>query len=133
MKQKSEIVTSFGIIFSITVCFHSSLAFCSNISVKIIDRPDTNSTNAFYIGNRQPLLPSPFIKLPVASIKPEGWLRKQIELQAAGFHGNLEEISTFLNKENNTWLDPNGQGRNGWEEVPYWLKGFGDTGYVLQK
>ena len=22
-------------------------------------------------------------------------------------------------------------GQNGWEELPYWLKGYGDLGYVL--
>ena len=27
--------------------------------------------------------------------------------------------------------DPNGLGENGWEELPYWLKGYGDLGYVL--
>ena len=30
-----------------------------------------------------------------------------------------------------TWLSPTGAGEHGWEEVPYWLKGFGDLGYVL--
>src|SRR6185369_5874329 len=27
---------------------------------------------------------------------------------------------------------PNGQGQFGWEELPYWLKGYGDLGYVLR-
>jgi hypothetical protein len=26
------------------------------------------------------------------------------------------------------WLNPKGQGANGWAEVPYWLKGCGDRG-----
>jgi DUF1680 family protein len=52
-------------------------------------------------------------------------------LQDAGFHGHLTEISRFLDKRNNAWLDPQGTGASGWEEVPYWLKGFADTGYVL--
>ncbi|MGB9619315.1 MAG: beta-L-arabinofuranosidase domain-containing protein, partial [Armatimonadota bacterium] len=33
--------------------------------------------------------------------------------------------------ENNAWLDPNGRGEHGWEEVPYWLKGLTALGYVL--
>jgi DUF1680 family protein len=54
-----------------------------------------------------------------------------LELQAAGFHGHLGEISEFLKKQNNAWLSPTGEGERGWEEVPYWLKGFGDCAYLL--
>jgi hypothetical protein len=38
-------------------------------------------------------------------------------------------VSKFLRREDNGWADPNGKG--GWEELPYWLKGYGDLGYVL--
>ena len=30
----------------------------------------------------------------------------------------------------NAWTDRSGQGHSGWEEMPYWLKGYGDLGYV---
>jgi hypothetical protein len=99
--------------------------------VTVVDRPDTRVPNRHYAGNQPPLRPSPFIKLPIRSIRPEGWLREQLKLQAAGFHGHLTEISGFLRKENNAWLSPDGQGERGWEEVPYWLKGFGDCAYIL--
>ncbi|HRZ94335.1 MAG TPA: hypothetical protein P5022_15615, partial [Candidatus Paceibacterota bacterium] len=62
-------------------------------STTVVTRPDTDKPNVHYAGNRAPLLPSPFIKLPLTAIRPEGWLRKQLELQAAGFHGHLEEVS----------------------------------------
>jgi DUF1680 family protein len=97
----------------------------------VVDRPPTQTRNTHYVGNREPLAPSPLLKLPVGSIAPRGWLRKQLELQAAGFHGHLGEISSFLRKDNNAWLSPTGQGERGWEEVPYWLKGFGDCAYLL--
>ena len=96
-----------------------------------ITRPDTGRTNSFYVGNREPLLPSPLLKLPIGSIEPKGWLRKQLELQAEGFFGHLPELSRFLIKENNPWLSPVGEGEKFWEEVPYWLKGYGDLAYVL--
>ncbi len=99
--------------------------------VTVVDRPVTDSINDFYIGNRPPLQPSPLIKLPIGSIKPRGWLRKQLELQANGYHGHLLEISRFLKKDNNAWLDPEGRGEHGWEEAPYWLKGFSNCAYVL--
>ena len=82
-------------------------------AVTVVDRVDTTQPNAHYAGNRAPLLPSPFIKLPLTAIRPDGWLRKQLELQSAGFHGHLDEVSRFMKKENNAWLDPHGRGDHG--------------------
>ena len=101
-----------------------------DFSVKYVSRP-TVGMNDYYVGNRAPLAPTPFRKLPVGAIKPEGWVLKQLQLQADGFVGHLTEISPWLEKKNNAWLSPTGEGDHGWEEVPYWLKGFGDLGYVL--
>lgn len=99
--------------------------------VAVVDGPPADARSSHYPGNREPLRPSPFVKLPVGAVRPDGWLRKQLELQADGFHGHLTEISRFLEKEENSWLDPGGQGSHGWEEVPYWLKGFADCAYLL--
>ena len=99
--------------------------------IAVVERPKTSAKNDFYVGNRAPLTPSPFLKLPIGSIKPKGWLRKQLQLEADGFVGHLMEISRFLKKDGNAWLSPKGEGHSPWEEVPYWLKGFGDLGYVL--
>ena len=99
--------------------------------IRIVNRPDTHANNDFYVGNRPPLLPSPFMKLPIGAVAPEGWVRRQLELEAEGFTGHLLEISRFLKKEDNAWLSPKGEGHSPWEEVPYWLKGFSNLGYVL--
>src|SRR5947209_2053087 len=104
---------------------------CAEDHIRVVDRLPARGKNAFYFGNREPLAPSPVVKLPVGAISPRGWLKKQLGLQAAGFHGHLGEISEFLKKQNNAWLSPTGQGERGWEEVPYWLKGFGDCAYLL--
>jgi len=82
---------------------------------------------AGYSANRPPLAPSPLLKLPIGAIEPRGWLRTQLELQRDGFVGHLAEVSEFC-REGGGWLQPD---QPGWEEVPYWLKGFGDLGYVL--
>jgi hypothetical protein len=116
-----------------------SAAFCAIIFVgcerhtayDVVGRPCTKNVNANYISNRLPLLPSQFIKLPVGSIRPGGWLRKYLELQRDGLTGHLGEISAWLEKENNAWLDREGKGNHGWEEVPYWLKGYGNIAYIL--
>ena len=102
------------------------------LSVTSVPRPLTTATNDFYISNRSPLQAVSFIKLPVGSIQPEGWLLKCLELQRSGMTGNLEELSPWLEKKDNAWLSPEGKGINGWEEVPYWLKGYGDLAYILK-
>src|SRR6185503_7401135 len=85
-----------------------------------------------YTANRSPLEPSPFLKLPIGSIEPRGWLRHQLELERDGMIGRLKEISPWLNFDKSAWGNPRGEGERGWEELPYWLKGYGDLGYVLQ-
>lgn len=84
-----------------------------------------------YVSNRAPLVASPLVKLPIGSISPRGWLRHQLELEADGMTGHLQEISPWCRFADSAWSDPNGVGQNAWEEMPYWLKGYGDLGYVL--
>lgn len=115
----------------VAVVFCSLAGAVDNMDrIAIVDRPPAGTINRHYPD--RPSLDWPvLIKLPIAAIAPGGWLRKQLELQAAGFHGHLGEISQFLRKDNNAWLSPTGEGERGWEEVPYWLKGFGDCAYLL--
>lgn len=100
-------------------------------AIRVVPVPPTAATNDFYVANAQPLTANPLIKLPIGAVKPEGWLHRQLELQTDGFSGRLTEISKFLKKEGNAWLAADGKGDSPWEEMPYWLKGFGDMGYVL--
>lgn len=104
----------------------------NSIKISVVERPSTTSVNSFYISNKKPLQPSSFIKLPLGSIEPGGWILKCLQLQKNGMSGNLEKISAWLEKKNNAWLSPDGKGINGWEEVPYWLKGYGDLSYLLK-
>ena len=98
-------------------------------TVTVVPELTATTTNSFYVSNRAPLAPSPVIKLPPGAIVPEGWLREQLELDAGGLVGRMAEISPFLKYEGNGWVDTNAD--NGWEELPYWLRGYGDLGYVL--
>ena len=115
----------------LTLCVLITSGLLAAERTDTVTRPDTGRRNSYYVSNREPLLPSPLLKLPIGSIEPRGWLRKQLELQANGFFGHLTELSRFLVKEDNPWLSPKGEGEKFWEEVPYWLKGFGDLAYVL--
>src|SRR5690349_12376729 len=90
-----------------------------------------NQTNSYYVSNKQPLQPSPFIKLPVQSFKPKGWVLHFLQLQRDGLTGHLGQISAWLAKTDNAWLTKDGKGKWGWEELPYWLKGYAHIGYLL--
>lgn len=67
--------------------------------------------------------------LPLGSIRPRGWLRDQLELQAAGLTGRLEEIWPDVGTEN-AWRG--GQGGDGWERGPYYPDGLVCLAHVLQ-
>lgn len=101
-------------------------------TITFITRPGLESKNQNYISNRAPLAPSAFIKLPVGSVKPKGYLLEYLKRQKNGLTGNLKDFSLWLQKKDNAWLTKNGEGKYGWEEVPYWLKGYGNMAYLLQ-
>jgi len=60
-------------------------------------------------------------------LKPRGWLRRQLEIQAAGLSGNLDKI--WPDVRDSAWI---GGDREGWERVPYWLDGFIPLAYLLE-
>ncbi len=60
-------------------------------------------------------------------IKPLGWLKRQLEIQADGLSGNLDRIWPDI--RNSSWI---GGDKEGWERVPYWLDGFIPLAYLLE-
>lgn len=60
-------------------------------------------------------------------IKPLGWLKRQLEIQAEGLSGNLDKIWNDI--KNSAWI---GGDKDGWERVPYWLDGFIPLAYLLE-
>ena len=99
--------------------------------VEIVTGPDLARTNAFYVSSRAPLKPSQFIGLSVGSVEPRGWVREFLKRQREGLTGHLGEISAWLQKEDNAWLSKDGKGKYGWEELPYWLKGYIELAYIF--
>lgn len=112
------------------VLFLTLFPLMANAEIAVVERPGSG-TNAHYLSNRPPLEPSALIKLPVGAVRPRGWLRENLLRQSRGLTGHLPEISAWLQKPGNAWLSPDGRGEWGWEEVPYWLKGYGDIAYLL--
>ena len=83
-----------------------------------------------YIRNRAPLAETPFIALPVGSVKADGWLLKQLQLQKSGLTGNAETLYNSPNDlgPGNDWL---GGAGDSWERAPYYTKGLVALAYVM--
>lgn len=60
-------------------------------------------------------------------LKPKGWVKKQLKLQAEGLSGNLDKMWPDIKES--AWI---GGTREGWERVPYWLDGFIPLAYLLE-
>jgi DUF1680 family protein len=67
-----------------------------------------------------------FEPLPPGSIKPAGWLKEQLRIQANGLSGHLDEFWPDI--KDSAWF---GGQAEGWERVPYWLDGLVPLAYLL--
>src|SRR6185369_15090627 len=77
--------------------------------------------------NTQPQLrPQALTPLPLGAIRPTGWLREQLRIQADGLSGHLDEFWPDI--ANSRWI---GGDAEGWERGPYWLDGIVPLAYLL--
>ena len=111
------------------LCLASSALQAQN-SVTIVERPSLG-TQSNYPAYRAPLSGGRLLKLPVGKVQPRGWLRECIVRQSRGLNGQLGTVSAWLDKQHNQWLEDSGD--HGWEEVPYWLRGFASMAYILDE
>lgn len=64
--------------------------------------------------------------IPPGEILPSGWLKRQLEIQAAGLSGHLEDFWPDI--KDSAWI---GGTSEGWERGPYWLDGLVPLAYLL--
>jgi hypothetical protein len=79
-------------------------------------------TGAFaqIVPNRAPLQPKSLEPLPLTSIKPKGWLLRQLRIQADGMSGHLDEFWPSVAADSG-WLGGTGES---WERGPYFMDGL---------
>jgi hypothetical protein len=82
--------------------------------------------NRLYPGNLPPLKSSSLIALPVGAVKPAGWLKDQLTIQANGLTGHLDEFWPSL--RDSAWK---GGAGDAWERGPYYLDGLVPLAYQL--
>jgi DUF1680 family protein len=82
----------------------------------------------------EPKAPEPALRgsvfelLPLGSIKPSGWLKDQLRIQADGLSGHLDEFWPDI--KNSAWF---GGTAEGWERVPYWLDGLVPLAFLVDE
>jgi DUF1680 family protein len=78
--------------------------------------------------NRAPLSKSSYYPLPLTSVRPKGWLLEQLQIQAHGLTGHLDEFWPDVGSESG-WLGGSGES---WERGPYFLDGLVPLAHLLK-
>ncbi|CAM4243774.1 DUF1680 family protein [Paenibacillus endophyticus] len=81
------------------------------------------------VANKDPLAQTPFVPLPLGSVKADGWLLTQLELMKEGATGYAEDLYGELNT-NSEWLGGTAPESN-WERPVYYVKGLVALAYTL--
>jgi uncharacterized protein len=77
-------------------------------------------------GSAKGLAEPAFRPLPLGAIQAEGWLQRQLRIQANGLSGHLDQF--WPDVADSQWF---GGKAEGWERAPYWLDGFVPLAWVL--
>ena len=71
-----------------------------------------------------------FRELPLGSVRPQGWLKEQLEIQRDGLTGHAEELYEDIGQSD--WVsDQKRGGQFAWERGPYYARGLIALAYVL--
>jgi len=105
-----------------------SLLSLTILLTSLLRLPLSAQTNAqAIVKNRAPLAPNAMYLLPLTAIKPKGWLKQQLQIQADGLTGHLDEFWPDVGA-NSGWLGGTGEP---WERGPYYLDGLLPLAYLL--
>ena len=76
---------------------------------------------------QESLKPKLLKTLKLGEIKPEGWLKNQLNTQEEGLSGHLDEF--WPDVMDSGWI---GGKTEGWERFPYWLDGIIPLAFLLE-
>jgi hypothetical protein len=105
----------------------ASLPGVNHLALANLASAGTEGPSGTAIRNKAPLAQNAFSMLPLGAVRPSGWLKKQMQIQANGLSGHLDE--TWADVDSNSgWLGGTGEA---WERGPYFLDGLVPLAYLL--
>jgi uncharacterized protein len=104
-----------------------SLSGSDRLALASLTSAGTNDSSSSVIKNKAPLAQNAFYLLPLGAVRPSGWLKKQMQIQANGLSGHLDETWADVGS-NSGWLGGTGES---WERGPYFLDGLVPLAYLL--
>ncbi len=114
----------------------------SSARVRDLSRIPAINRNQFYIGNRAPLLPEAVLRLPYRAVKVHGWVHHMLVIESHGMIGRMDEVKNgrdvvdgpadWCDYSKTAWTHKGSMSANGWEELPYWLRGYVPMAYLLR-
>ena len=104
-----------------------SLPGSDRLALASLTSAGTADLSPSVIKNKAPLAQNAFYMLPLGAVRPLGWLKKQMQIQANGLSGHLDETWADVGS-NSGWLGGTGES---WERSPYFLDGLVPLAYLL--
>ncbi|QMU27939.1 beta-L-arabinofuranosidase domain-containing protein [Adhaeribacter radiodurans] len=119
--------------FLLAIIFWYASNYCTATAqnlqeAKTAGKPSSLITKSFYLQNKAPLRPNPYLELPIGAIKPQGWLKEMLIRQKNGASGQLDKLYPLVMNQRNGWLGGDG---DQWERGPYWIDGLLPLAYIL--
>src|SRR3954466_8989824 len=105
----------------------ASLSLNGRMASALSGGAETSIPVGVAVKNRAPLAQNEFNLLPLGCVRPTGWLRGQLQIQATGLGGHLDETWDDVGS-NSGWLGGTGES---WERGPYFLDGLVPLAYLL--
>jgi uncharacterized protein len=106
----------------------AALASLSHSTGLLASTPAVNEPSSTgVVRNRAPLAANAFYPLPLGAVRPTGWLRSQLLIQANGLGGHIDEVWADVGS-NSGWLGGTGES---WERGPYFVDGLTPLAYLL--
>lgn len=138
--------------FNITrIALPAVLALCAAVLVpaaavsalvRNVLRIPASQRNSFYPCNRAPLLPEAVLRLPYGAVAVHGWVHNMLVIESHGMEGRMDEVKNgrdvvdgpadWCNYNKTAWTHRGSMSANGWEELPYWLRGYVPMAYLLK-
>ena len=121
-----------------------SLVMASYVFASVRDLPRIAAVdrNSYDIGNRPPLLPEAVLRLPYGAVKVHGWVHNMLVIESHGMIGRMDAVKNgrdvvdgpadWCDYNKTAWTHRGSMSANGWEELPYWLRGYVPMAYLLK-